>query len=157
MDIQLFFDFFQQIEPVLTIPVHFIDENDDRRITHAAYFHQPARLLFHPVHAVDHQDNAVHRRQGAVGIFRKVFVTGSIQQVDQHVLVLKAHDRSGHRDTALPLDLHKVAGRVLLDLIAFYGTGRLDGAAKQQEFLGQGRLTGIGVGYDGKGLPPADL
>jgi hypothetical protein len=46
---------------------------------------------------------------------------------------------------------------VLFYLIAFYGSGRLDGAAEQEEFFCEGRFTRIGVGYDGKRLAFADL
>jgi hypothetical protein len=41
---------------------------------------------------------------------------------------------------------------MLLDLVAFYGSGGLDGAAEQEEFFRECRLTRIGVGYDGKRL-----
>ena len=40
---------------------------------------------------------------------------------------------------------------MFLDLIAFYRAGCLNGAAEQQEFLGERRFAGIGVGYDRKG------
>src|SRR3984957_2915746 len=38
--IQLFFNLFQQIEAVLSIPVHLIDEKDDGGVAHAANFHE---------------------------------------------------------------------------------------------------------------------
>ena len=43
---------------------------------------------------------------------------------------------------------------MFLDLIAFYRSGRLDSAAKQQEFFGQGGFTGIGVSNNGKCSAP---
>ncbi|HSR38285.1 MAG TPA: hypothetical protein VLL95_05175, partial [Phnomibacter sp.] len=47
-----------------------------------------------------------------------------------------------------------VAGGVLLDLVAFYGTGSLDGTTKQQEFFGKGGFTSIGVADDVKSFAP---
>src|SRR5882724_1535490 len=79
LDMELFLYFFEQVEPVLPVPVHFIDEDDHRGIAHAAYFHQAARLGLDPVDTVDHQDHAVHRRKGPVGIFRKILVAGRIE------------------------------------------------------------------------------
>jgi hypothetical protein len=46
---------------------------------------------------------------------------------------------------------------MLLDLIALDGAGRLDGAAKQKEFLRQGGFTRIGVGNNGKSFSLSDL
>jgi hypothetical protein len=46
---------------------------------------------------------------------------------------------------------------VFFDLIAFYGTGHLDGTAKQQEFFRQCGFTGIGVRNDRKSSPFLDL
>ena len=43
----------------------------------------------------------------------------------------------------MTFNFHKVRGCVLLDLIALYRTGHLYGAAEQQQFFGQGGLTGI--------------
>ena len=155
--IQLFFDLFQQVEAVLAVPVHLIDKYNDGGTPHAADFHQPAGLGFYSVDAVDDQDNAVDGSKGTIGIFGKVLVTGGIQQVDEHALVFKAHDGGRYGDTTLAFDLHKVAGCVFLDLVAFYGTGCLDSAAEEQELLRQGCFTRIGVGYDGKGFTLVDL
>src|ERR1700722_1829621 len=157
LDSQLFFDLLQQVEPVLAIPVHLIDKDDHRRVAHPANFHQPPGLRLYSIDAINDKDDAVYCRQGTKGVFGKILVTGCIQQVDQHPFILEAHDRGRHRDPALPLDLHEIAGRMLLDLITFYRAGRLDGAAKQEEFLGQGSLTRIRVGNDRKGPPFADL
>ena len=89
--LQFFFNFFQQVVAVLAVAVHLIDEYHHRCFAHADHFHQAAGLLFHPVHAVNHQDYAVHGGKGTVGIFRKVFVPWCVQQVDQRVLVFKGH------------------------------------------------------------------
>ena len=74
-----------------------------------------------------------------------------VEQVDERAVVLEAHHRGSHRDTALPLDLHKVARSMFLDLIALHGTCHLDGAAEEQQLLGERRLAGIRVGDDGEG------
>src|SRR5450432_3939173 len=130
---KLLFYLFQQVKTVLAVPIHFIDEHDHRSIPHAAYFHQAARLRLHAIHTVDHEDDAIHRRERPIGIFRKIFVTGGIEQVHQVALIFKAHDGSSHGDTSLSFDLHEIAGRMLLYFIALYSAGSLYGAPEKKE------------------------
>ncbi|MEY5034434.1 MAG: hypothetical protein RL447_812, partial [Bacteroidota bacterium] len=113
-----------------------IDEYDHRRIPHPANLHQSACLILHPIDAIDHQNNAIYRRECSVRILSKVLVTGRIEQVDECVFVFEAHDRGGNGDTPLTLDLHKIAGGMLLDLIAFHRPSHLNGPSEQEELFG---------------------
>ena len=145
----------QQVEPVLSIAVHFIDEYDHGCPAHGDHFHQAPGLL-PPVHAVDHQYNAVDRREGTIGIFGKVLVTGRIQQVDKmpwysKVITLVA--------TLIPR-CRSISMKSLVACFWSYCSlrpGRLDGAAEQQEFLGKGCFTGIRVRDNGEGLALIDF
>ena len=59
--------------------------------------------------------------------------------------VVKAHDGSSDRNTALFLYLHPVGSSRLANLITFNRAGYMNGTAVEQKFLGQRRLTGIRV------------
>ena len=156
-DVELFFQLIQQVKGIAAFEVHFVDEDDHRGVTHAADFHQALGLGLHTFHAVDHQNDAVHRSQGAVGIFSKVLVTGGVEQVHQHVLVVEGHHRGGHRNPTLLLDLHEIRSSGFGDFVALDGTRSLDGTSKQEELLGQGGLTRIRVGNDGEGFALRDF
>ena len=71
--------------------------------------------------------------------------------------VVELHHRRGDGDTTLLLNVHPVAGGRLLNLIAFHGTGNLYLSAKEQEFLCQRGLTGIGVRNNCKRSSSFDL
>src|SRR5205809_4261133 len=79
VDGEFFFYFFQQVETILAIAVHFIDKNDHRRIPHAAYFHQPSCLFLYPIHTIHYENNAVYSSKSPVSILSKILVTGSIE------------------------------------------------------------------------------
>src|SRR6266446_8782669 len=67
--------------------------------------------------------------------------------------MLKAHHGRGDRDAALALDRHPIrAHPPPLDLAR-----KLDRPTKQQQFLGQGGLAGVGVRNDRKGAPAQNL
>ena len=116
-DVQLLLQFIEQVKGVLTLPVHLVDEDDDRRVAHAAHLHQLAGLRLHTLGAVDDDDDAVDRRQGAVGVLGKVLVTRRVEDVDFIVMVVKLHHGCRHRDAALLLDVHPVGGGCLLDFV----------------------------------------
>ncbi len=157
MNPQLFLDLIEQVEGGLSIPVHFIDENDHRSVSHPANLHELSGLFFHSFHRINHEDDAVHGRKCPVGILRKVFVARGVQQVDECSTVFKTHNGSGDTDSTLALYLHEITGRVLLDLVAFDGSCRLDGATEEQEFFRQCGFTGIRVGNDGEGASLLDF
>ena len=70
--------FIEEIEGVFAFAVEFIDKYDDGGLTHAAYLHEFFGLGFHAFCDVDDDDDAVHRGERAVGVFRKILVAGGI-------------------------------------------------------------------------------
>ena len=64
--------------------------------------------------------------------------------------IVKAHDGRGDTDATLLLYLHPVGGSRLADLVRLDCSGYVDSTSVEQEFLGQGRLTGIRVRDDRK-------
>ena len=77
-----------------------------------------------------------------------------IEKVEHVAVELERHDRGRDRDAPVALDLHPVRPRpprlpARRDLAS-----RPDGAAGQQQVLGQRRLAGVRVGDNGKGAPP---
>jgi hypothetical protein len=150
-------DLVHQRQRVLHLAVHLVDEGEDGRVARAADLQQPPRLRLHAVGRVDHHQRRVHRGQHAVGVFAEVLVARGVQQVDDAVAVLHLHHRAGHRDAALLLDLHPVAGGVAGGLARLHAAGDLDRAGEQQQLLRQRGLARVGVGNDGKGAAAAHL
>ena len=131
-------------------PSGLVDESDDRHAAQAADFEQLARLRFDALSRVDHHDRRIDRRQRAIGVFGKILVPRRVEQVEGDPLALERHDRTGYRNAALLFDLHPVGPRpprlpARLDL-----AGKMDGAAGQQQLLGQRGLARVGVGNDGE-------
>lgn len=152
--LQFLFQLVKNLERVAALAVQLVDEDYDGRVAHTAHFHQAACLGLHALGHVHHDDDRIHRRQGAERILGKVLVARGVQDVDLIVAVVEAHHGGGHGDAALLLYLHPVGGGGLLYLVALYGSGHVDGASEQQQLFGQGRLAGVGVRDDGECAPP---
>ena len=120
-DMQLLLHLVQQVEGLLRGAVQLVDEDDHGRVAHPADIHQLARLRFDALGAVDHDDDRIHGRQRAIGVFGEVLVARRVEDIDLAPLVLEAHDGGGHRDAALAFDLHEVRRRAFLDLVALDG------------------------------------
>jgi hypothetical protein len=97
---------------------------------------------------VDHHHGGVHGGEHAVGVLREVLVTRRVQEVDHAVLVFELQDGGGNRDPALFFQLHPVRGGGALVLARRHAAGELQGAAVEQEFLGERGLSGVRVGND---------
>ena len=132
MNSKLFFQLVQQIERIFGLTVHLIDEYNDRRITHTAHFHQLTRLRFHTLCTIHYDDNAIYSGQRAVSIFGKVLMTGSIENINLIIFVIKLHHRGGYRDTTLLLYIHPVRCSRFLYLITLYGTSYLNLPTEKQ-------------------------
>ncbi len=74
-----------------------------------------------------------------------------VQQVEHLAVVLERHDRGGDRDAPFLLDLHPVRTGAAVFAARLDRAGRTHGAARQQDMLGQRRLTGVRVGDNGEG------
>ena len=153
LDGEFRFEFGQNFEGLLPLPVELVHEDDDRRLAHAADLHELLGLLFHALDAVHYEDDAVHGRERAVGVFGKILVPRRVQEVDFESVVVEAHDRRGDGDAALPFDVHEVRGRALPDLVRLHRAGDLDRAAEKQELFGECGLARVGVADDGEGAP----
>ena len=81
-DLQLLFELVEEVEGILALAVHFVDEDDDRCLAHTADSHQLARLGLDALGSVDDDDGAVDSRERAEGIFCEVLVTGGVEDVD---------------------------------------------------------------------------
>jgi len=146
LDLQDCFDFIQQLDRVADIAVEFVDEADDRCIAQAAYVHQRDGPWLNALTAVEDHQGRVHRSQGAVSVFGEVFVARGVEQIDHVVAIRELHDRRGNGNTPLFLHLHPVGCRMAVGFAGFHRAGHSDRLAHQQELLGDGGFTGIGVG-----------
>jgi hypothetical protein len=88
--------------------------------------------------------------QRAIGIFGEVLVPGRIEQVDAEAPVLELQHRARHRDPALPLQLHPVGGDMPLGAARLHRPGEVDGAAVEEQLLGERRLPGVRMRDDRK-------
>jgi hypothetical protein len=77
-------------------------------------------------------------------------VAGSIEKIDLDVFIVKAHHGSSYRNTALLLNFHPVAARMVFDLARFYSARFLDSAPEKQQFFRKRGFSGIGVADDPK-------
>ena len=152
-DFQLAFELVEDVKRVAPFAVQLIDENHHRRFAHTAHFHQFASLLLHTFRHVDHDDNAVHGSQSAVGVFGEILVTGSVEDIDFVVAVVKPHHRGSHRDAALLLDFHPVGSSGFFYFVRLYGTCHMDCSTKEEEFFGECCFTCVGVTDDGECAP----
>ena len=143
--------FVQRFEHAAPFAVDLVDESDDRDRAQAADLKQLAGLRLDPLGSVDHHDRGVHRRQRAIGVFGEVLVPRRVEQVERHPVALESHDRAGHGNTALLLDLHPVRPRPPRRAARLDLARQVDRPALQQQFFGQRGLTRVGVGNDGKG------
>src|SRR6266481_5011931 len=87
----------------------------------------------------------------------EILVARRVEQVEGEPFVLEAHHRRGDRDAAPALDRHPIRAHppplaLRLDLAR-----QLYRPAKQQQFLGQGGLAGVGMRDDRKGPPAQNL
>ncbi|MCY1428457.1 hypothetical protein D9M71_443400 [compost metagenome] len=150
LDLEDGFDFVEQFDRVADVTVEFVDEADDRRVTQTADVHQGDGPWLYTFTAVEHHQRRVHRGQGAVGIFGEVFVARGVEQVDHVLAIRELHDRGGNGNTTLLFHFHPVGGGMAVGFTRFHRTGYRNRLAHQQELLGDGGLTGIGVGNNGE-------
>ena len=97
-----------------------------------------ARLRLDALRSVDDDDDRIDGRERAVGVLCEVLVAGGVENIDLASRVFEAHHGRGHRNASLALDLHEVGRGALLDLVALDGSGHVDRAAEEQQFLREG-------------------
>ena len=154
---QLRFDLVEQLEGMPALAVDLVDEGDDRDVAQPAHLEELSRLRLDALGGVDHHDGGIDRRQRAVGVLGKILVAGRVEQVEDEAVALEAHDGRGDRDAALALDRHPVGARAPPLAAGAHRAGHADGAAGQQQLLGQRRLAGVRVRDDREGAARAPV
>ena len=154
---QRLLDLVQQLERIAALAVHLVDEGDDRDVAQPADLEQLAGARLDALGGVDHHHRRVDRGERAIGVLGEVLVARRVEQVEHAAVVIEGHHRGDHRNAALALDRHPVgAGRAAVAL-GLDLAGEIDGAAEQQQLLGQRGLAGVRVRDDRKGAPALDL
>ena len=148
-------DLVEQLDRVLALAIHLVDEGHDRHVAQAADLEQLARARLDTLGGVDHHDGRVDRRQGAVGVLAEVLVARRVKQVEDRAAIFEMHHRGRDRDAALLLDLHPVRARAAGFATRLDRTRDVDGAAEQQQLLGQRGLAGVRMGDDRERAPEA--
>ena len=154
---QRLFDLVDQIERVAALAIHLVDERDDRDVAQPAHFEQLAGARLDAARGVDHHHRRIDGGERAVGVFRKVLVARRVEQVEDAAVVFEGHHRGDDGNAALALDRHPVRARRSPVALGLDLPGKLDGAAEQEQLLGQRGLAGVRMGDDGEGAPPLDL
>ena len=80
-----------------------------------------------------------------------------VQEVEHEAFEFERHHRGDDGDAALALDLHPVGTGIAPLALGLDLAREIDGAAEQQQFLGQRGLAGVRMRNDRKGPPPRDL
>jgi hypothetical protein len=157
LNFQYAFDFIEQFDRRPAVPIQLVDEGHDGCVAKPADVHELDGALFDTLGAVDDHQGRIDRRQRAVGVFGEVLMARRVEQIDDAIFVGKLHHGRRHGNAALLFQAHPVGGRVARGLAALHGARHLNGAAEQQELLGQGGLARVGVGNDGKSSSLADF
>ena len=105
---QILLNLVDDLKHIAAFAVHLVAKGQDRQVTQPADLKQLLRLAFHALGPVDHHDRGVHSGEGAVGILRKIRVTGGVDQIEAELAVVKGHGRGGYRNAAVGFDLHEV-------------------------------------------------
>ena len=150
-------DLVEQIEGVAAFAIHLVDEGKDRDVAHPADFEQLAGARLDALCGIDHHDRGIDRGQRAIGVFREVLVARGVEQVEDMRAIFEGHHRGDDRNAALLLDRHPVGLRGLAIALGLDLTGKLDGAAEQQQLFGQRGFARVRMRDDGEGTPALDL
>ena len=146
-------DLVQKLDRVAALAVHLVDEGDDRHVAQAADLEQLAGARLDALGGVDHHHRRIDRGQGAVGVLAEILVARRVEKIEHRAAILEMHHRGGDRDAALLLDLHPVRARTPCIAARLDRARDMDGAAEQQQLLGERRLAGVGVRDDRKRAP----
>ncbi len=144
-DAQHFLDLIEQLDRRTAVAVELVDEGHDRCVAQAADLHQLDRALLDAFRAVDDHQSGIDSRQGPIRVLGEVLVAGRIQQIDDAVAIGKLHYRGRDGNSALLLQPHPVRSGVPGGFATLDGARHLDGAAEQQQLLGERRLARVGV------------
>ena len=124
-------------------PVDLVDHHDRRQPALERLAQHEAGLRQRPFRRVDQQHHSVDHRQRPFDLTAEIRVAGSVDDVDQHVVVVHGGVLGENGDPALALQLvavHRALGDPLVGA---------EGAALVQQRIDQGRLAVVDVGDDG--------
>ena len=88
-DAQNLFQLIHQIKGIAAVTVQLINKGKDRQMAAVAHPEQLFCLRFHTLGSVNQHYGTVGSHQRAVGILRKVLVTGGIKDVDTVAVIIK--------------------------------------------------------------------
>ncbi len=146
-------DLLEQVEGMAPLAVELVDEGDDGDVAQPADLEQLERARLDAAGGVDHHDGRIDRGQRPVGVFGEILVAGRVEQVEDGVAIFEGHHRGDDRDAALALHLHPVGTGLAAVGLGAHLAGKLDGAAEEQQLLGQRGLAGVRVRDDREGAP----
>ena len=152
-----FFEFVEEGDGIQRGTVALVHERENRHAAAATDFEQLAGLRLDAFGGVDDHKRGIDGGEHAVGVFRKVFVTGGIEQVDRVAVKLELEHGGRDGDTALALERHPVGRGGALVLAGGDGAREVHGVAVEKKLLRQRGFTRIGMRDDGKGAAAGDF
>jgi hypothetical protein len=156
-ELELGLDLVDEGEGVAGGAVHLVEEGEDGEGAEAADLEELEGLGLDALGGVDDHDDGVDGHEDAVGVLGEVAVAGGVEEVDGVAVVVELEDGGGDGDAALAFELHPVGGGGALVLAGGDGAGELESSAVEEELLGEGGLSGVGVRDDGEGAPAGDF
>ena len=151
------FEFIQKLESGSRWSVELVHESEDRNPALAANFEEFSRLRLDALAGVHHHHGGIHGSEDSVGILREILVARGVEEIDHTAVVVELQNGRANRDAALFFELHPVARGGALVLARGHAAGELNGAAVEQEFLGEGGFSGVGMRDDGEGPASRDF
>ena len=101
--------------------------------------------------------DAVGGDERPIGVLAEVVVPGRVDERDAPALQLGLEGSGRDGNATLLFEFHPVRRGMAAGATSTDGTGELDCAGVEQEFLCQRRLARVGVRDDRKGAPPRNL
>ena len=157
LDAEDAFELVHEVERGLCRAVHLVHEGEDGDAAHAADLEELPGALLDALGRVDDHDDGVDGGEHAVGVLGEVLVAGGVEEVDDLAAVFELQEGGGDGDAALLFELHPVGGGGALLAAGADGAGELDGAAVEEELLGEGGLAGVRVRDDREGAAAGDF
>ena len=149
--------FIQKIEGVTSGTIELVHKGKDGDSAASADFEEFSGLGFDSFGGIDDHDCGIDGGKDSVGIFGKVSMAWGIEEVDDVVTVGELEDGGGDGDSALLFELHPIAGGGPLVATGGDATCELHCPAVQEELLGEGGLSCVGVGDNGESAASRDF
>ena len=137
--------------------VELVHESEDWNSSLTADFKKFARLGFDALTRIDHHHGSIDGGENAVGVFRKIFVARSVEEVHHASVVVELQDCRGDRNATLLFEFHPVACRSALVLAGGDATSELDCATVEEKLFGERRFSSIRMRDDRKCAATGDL